>query len=335
MRSTNKLLFQLDNRNDSIQYHYTGLSECGHEHIQCHRWIGQYDMDYLVEQYEWYWSAKYDEFDLNELIPIKLNIKTILKNEPTEIINQEISKIDYISYIYIERENFPFQDIFNYDPSPNSIEAIDSILGQCYRSLGPSHHFNYAILRFTLNNDAKHPIHQYLLSLENQIHIQLANDLQIRHIRLSSFVIDINHQQNQDVYVTFTLLDNPIIRLSNFLHERSSLELIRQLTRQINDGNFYVRIDDGGFDLQARAESLRTLVLYLLPSENHTNYLNETVFVYENVTQTIITQRQKFVYKHIGPHIVALCTTSALLSLIATLAVGFFMTIRKWTPTNS
>lgn len=208
------------------------------------------------------------------------------------------------------------------------MEGIDSTLGECYRALGPSHHFNYAVLRLTLNNDIKHPVHRYLLSLENHLHIQLANDLQIRHIRLSSFVIDINNQQDKDVYVTFTLLDNPLISTTS-LNERSSLELIRQLARQINDGKFHVRINDGAFNLQARPNSLRTLVLYLLPSENHTNYFNETVFVYHNVTQTIIKQRQQLVYKHIGSQIVALWTSFALMGLIIALAIGSFIVIRK------
>jgi hypothetical protein len=211
------------------------------------------------------------------------------------------------------------------------MEAIDSTLAECYRSLGPSHHFNYAVLRITLNNDAKHPIHRYLLSLENHLHLQLANDLQIRHIRLSSFVIDTTNQQDKDVDVTFTLLDNPILS-SNSFNEPSSFELIRQLARQINDGKFSVRVNDGAFDLQARPNSLRTLVFYLLPSENRTNYFNQTVFVYNNVTQTIMTQRQKLIYKHTGAHIVALWTGFAFLGLVITLAIGSFITIRKWLP---
>ncbi len=174
----------------------------------------------------------------------------------------------------------------------------------------------------------KHPVHRYLLLLKNQLHLQLANDLQIRHIRLSSFVID---EQDKDIYVTFTLLDNPLGR-SNAFNEPPSFELIRQLAKQINDGKFHVRIDDGAFDLQTRSDSLRTLVLYLLPTENHTNYFNETVFVYQNVTQKIMKQRQIFIYKHIGPLTVALWTGCALLSLIITLAIGFFVAIRKWTP---
>ncbi len=93
MRTTNELLFQFDTRNDSIEYHYTGLSECGREYMQCHRWIGKRDMDDLVQQYEWYWSAKYNNIDLKELIPIKVNLNIILKNESSKLINQEISKI--------------------------------------------------------------------------------------------------------------------------------------------------------------------------------------------------------------------------------------------------
>ncbi len=224
--------------------------------------------------------------------------------------------------------SFFFKDIFNYNPSPNSMEVIDSTLGECYQSLGPTHHFNYAILRLTLNNDAKHPVHRYLLSLENNLHIQLANNFKIRYIRLSSFVIDITNQQYKDIYVTFTLLDNPPIS-SNSFNELSSLELIRQLARQINDGKFYVRINDGAFDLQARPNSLRTLVFYLLPSENHTNYFNETVFVYHNVTQTIITKREKLVYKHTGSQIAALWTGFTLLGLVFALAIGSFIAIRK------
>jgi len=118
---------------------------------------------------------------------------------------------------------FFFEDIFNYNPSPNSIEAIDSTLDECYRALGPTHHLNYAVLRMTLNNDDKHPIHRYLLSLENDLHIQLANDLKIRPIRLSSFVIDIINQQDNEIYVTFTLLDNPSISSNSFNKLSSNL----------------------------------------------------------------------------------------------------------------
>ncbi|CAF0865652.1 unnamed protein product [Rotaria sordida] len=314
--TTNEILFQFGTTNNSIQFQYTGITNCEREHVKCHRWIGQRDLNTLIQQYEWYWSAKYNEIDLSEFIPIKVNIATIYKTGSSKPIIQEAN-------------------MFNYNPQPNSMENIDSILGECYRALGPSHNFNYAILRMTLNNDAKYPIHQHLLSLEYHLHIQLANDLKIRHIRLSSFVIDTTHdttnQQDKDVYVTFTLLDNPPIS-SNSLRELSSLELIRQLARQINDGNFYVRDNDGAFDLQARPNSLRTLVFYLLPSENHTNYFNETAFIYHNVTQTIIKQREKLVYQHTGSKITALWTGFALLGMVVALAVGSFILIRKWAP---
>ena len=164
--------------------------------------------------------------------------------------------------------------------------------------MGPSRNFSYTILRVTLNNDAKYLVHRHLLSLENRLDIQLGNDLKIRHIRLLSFVIDTTDQQDKDVHVTFTLVDNPPIS-SDSLRESFSFELIRQ----INDGNFHVRDNDGAFDLQARPNSLRTLLLYLLSAENHTNYFNETFIVYHNVTQTIIKLCIKLVNKHTGPRI--------------------------------
>jgi hypothetical protein len=209
------------------------------------------------------------------------------------------------------------------------MQAIDSILGECYRALGPSQNYNYAILRLTFNNDLKHPVYRHLLSLQNRLHSQIANDLHIRHIRLSSFVIDITNQQDQDVHVTFTLLDNPPIS-SKSRREPSSLELIRQLSQQINDGKLNIRDNDGAFDLQARPHSLRTLVLYLLPSENPTN---QTIFIYHNVTQTVINQHQKLVTQHTGAHIAALWTGFTLLGIIVALTIGSFITIRKWTPT--
>jgi hypothetical protein len=216
------------------------------------------------------------------------------------------------------------------------MEAIDATLGECYRALGPTRHFNYAVLRMTLNNDAKYPVHRHLLSLENRLHIQLANDLKIRHIRLSSFVIDTTRdttdQRDKDVSVTFTLLDNPPI-LSTSLKEPSSLELIRRLATQINDGKFHIRDNDGAYDLQARPNSLRTLVLYLLPSENHTNYFNETIFVYHNITQIVYQEREKLIHRHTGPLIAALWTGFALLGIVVTLAISSFVAIRKWTPT--
>jgi hypothetical protein len=188
----------------------------------------------------------------------------------------------------------------------------------------------------TLDNDAKYPVHRHLLSLENRLHIQLANDLKIRHIRVSSFVIDTTRdttdQRDKDVSVTFTLLDNPPI-LSTYLKEPSSLELIRRLAKQINDGKFHIRDNDGAYDLQARPNSLRTLVLYLLPSENHTNYFNETIFVYHNITQIVYQEREKLIHIHTGPLIAALWTGFALLGMVVTLAISSFVVIRKWTPT--
>lgn len=93
MGTINELLFQFNYRNNSIHYQYTGLYECEREHVLCHRWIGQYDTNTSNQQYEWYWTGKYNDLDINEFIPVKVNIKTILKGESQKIINQEISKI--------------------------------------------------------------------------------------------------------------------------------------------------------------------------------------------------------------------------------------------------
>lgn len=175
----------------------------------------------------------------------------------------------------------------------------------------------------TLNNDAKHPVHRYLLSLEHQLHLQLANDLQIRHLRLSAFEIDIT---DDDVYATFTLIDNPT-GTSDSLDEPSLFELIRQLMSQINRGKFHVLVQDGAFDLHARRDSLQILVLYLPPSENQVDDFNGSTNAYKNATQ-----REIVVYKHIGWRIVALWTGSALLGLIGTLVLGFFIALHKWKP---
>jgi hypothetical protein len=101
MGTINEILFQFTVLNDSRQFHYTGLDQCGREHVQCHRWIGQRDTDTFIQQYEWYWSAKYNGLDVKELIPIKVNLKTILKIEPPKIINQEISKFLCILFDYL------------------------------------------------------------------------------------------------------------------------------------------------------------------------------------------------------------------------------------------
>ena len=323
MRTTNELLFQFDNEKWPIEYHYTGLSECGREYTLCHRWIGQRDLDHLTEQFEWYSVAEFNHIDMQEFIPIKVHMKTILKNEPRQIIEQEISKIMFYSICGMTSFLVSCSDIFHYDPWPNSIESIDTTVGQCYRTLGSSYHLNYAILRLTLNNDAKHPVHRFLLALENELHLRLASDLQVRHLRLSSFEID---SIDQNVYATFTLIDNPI-GFSKSLDEPSLFELIRQLARQINDGRFYVRVEDGAFDLRARRDSLRILVLFLSPSQNQTDDFIGMANIHENTTQ-----REILIYKHIGWRIVALWTSSALLGLIVTLVIGFVIAMHNWTP---
>ena len=214
---------------------------------------------------------------------------------------------------------------FNYNPSPNVMEAIDGTLGRCYRALGPSNNFNYAILRLTLNNDARHPVHRHLLSLENRLHMQLASDLKVRHLRFSSFVIDTTrnttNQEDRNVHVTFTLLENPPMSV-NTSKEPTSLELIRQLAVQMNEGKFYVRDEQGAYQLQARPFSLRILAPYLLPKRNQTD-----------VVETVVRQQQKIVNRNTGPLITAMWTGFALLGVVVAFAIGSFIAIRKWRPT--
>jgi hypothetical protein len=93
MGTTNEILFQFGNMNNSVQFQYTGLTRCGREHVHCHRWIGQKDLDALVQQYEWFWSAKYNDIDLQEFIPIKANLQTMYKAAPLRTVTQEISKL--------------------------------------------------------------------------------------------------------------------------------------------------------------------------------------------------------------------------------------------------
>ncbi|CAF3626372.1 unnamed protein product [Rotaria sp. Silwood1] len=310
MHTMSQIVFQFGTDNNVIKFQYTGIHECDRDRLQCHRWIGQNEQVNFIQQYEWFWSAKYNQIDLQKFIPIKVNINNINKHDQSKV-----------------HQEFNF---FNYNSLPNSMQAIDSTLAECYRALGPSHGFNYAILRMTLNNDAKHPVERHLLSLQYRLHLQLAVDLGIRHIRLSSIIIDTirnsTDNQSKDVYVTFTLLDNPPISKTR-LKEPSSLELIKTLALQINRGDFRVRDDDGGYELKARSNSLRTLVLYLLPHENHTAVLNS------NITQTMVKRRTVIVEKHTGSFIAALAIGFALLGIVIAFAIGSYWAVRKWAPT--
>jgi hypothetical protein len=96
MPSTNEILIQFGAPNNSIQFIYTGMTNCGREHVQCHRWIGQRDINTYIQKYEWYWTAKYNDIDLQESIPIKVNMETISTAGPRATVNQEISKFKYL-----------------------------------------------------------------------------------------------------------------------------------------------------------------------------------------------------------------------------------------------
>ena len=208
-------------------------------------------------------------------------------------------------------------------------------MGDCYRALGPSHQFNYAVLRFTLNNDQQYAIHRHLFSLQSRLHLQLAADLKIRHLRLTSFTIDTTRDRtggaNQNVSITFTLLDNP--PMSNpSSREPSWIELIQQLSNLINEEKLTIRDEDGAYELTARPYSLQTLVLFLSPSNNQTYYVNQTVIIYENVTQTTIQQRSTIINQSSGSQITAFWMGFAFLGLIVAIGIGSFIAIRKWSP---
>jgi len=76
MSSMNEILFHIRTDNHSIEYQYTGLVDCGRDYLQCHRWIGRHEKENSIEEIEWYWTGKYHEMDMNQLIPIKLHLKT-------------------------------------------------------------------------------------------------------------------------------------------------------------------------------------------------------------------------------------------------------------------
>jgi len=108
MGTTNEILFQFGDTNDSTRFHYTGLTRCGREHVHCHRWIGQRDLNTFIQQFEWYWSAQYNDIDLQELIPIKFHMMTISKIGPPKTIYQETSKFLCVKFnSKIEEEEMP------------------------------------------------------------------------------------------------------------------------------------------------------------------------------------------------------------------------------------
>ena len=92
MGTTNEILFQFGDMNNTIQFQYTGITHCNRPHLRCHRWIGQQEFGVFKKQYEWYWSAKYNDIDLQELIPIQVYLTTISEAGPSKSIKQETSK---------------------------------------------------------------------------------------------------------------------------------------------------------------------------------------------------------------------------------------------------
>ena len=92
METTSEILFQMGTTDDWSGLQYTGITDCGRENVQCHRWISQRDLNVVIQQFEWYWAATYNQLDLQVSLPIKMNVKTMYKGASARVINQEISK---------------------------------------------------------------------------------------------------------------------------------------------------------------------------------------------------------------------------------------------------
>ena len=92
MGTINEIFFQFGANNSVIQFQYTGITSYAREHFKCHRWIGQRDFNTSIQQNEWYCSAEYNEIDLSEFIPIRVNVKTMYKVEPLKVMKQKISR---------------------------------------------------------------------------------------------------------------------------------------------------------------------------------------------------------------------------------------------------
>ncbi|CAF2639553.1 unnamed protein product [Rotaria sp. Silwood2] len=95
MHTMSQIVFQFGVDNNVIKFQYTGIHECDRDRLQCHRWIGQNEQVNFIQQYEWFWSAKYDQIDLQQFIPIKVNIDIISKHDQSKV-RQEFSKHIYI-----------------------------------------------------------------------------------------------------------------------------------------------------------------------------------------------------------------------------------------------
>ncbi|CAF0807859.1 unnamed protein product [Didymodactylos carnosus] len=303
--------FQL--ADNHTQFQYIGVRWC-RDRVRCHVWIGQKQAENKqIEQYEWYWAMEFNGQQLSEMIPVKLLI-TVISTPSTVPNTQEINFYNYLSH-------------------PMTIVAIDSTLADCYRALGPTNGFNYAILRFTIDNVQKYPVHKNILYLKYTILMELAFDLQVRSVRLSNIVIDHENDKN-DLYVTFTLLDNPpFYGPVEQLHvEQASLSIIKHLEMIINLNvlKFRTRYDQGReVVLRAKPNSLKTLIFYTFPAVNNTHYINQTVVVHNNYTQISVQIKDITVTRHTGDRIAALWTGFILLGVVITISIGILLVMVK------
>lgn len=230
--ATSQHLFLLDD----ITYQFTGEKWC-RDRVLCNVWIGENRYSNgSVDHREWYWATRINDEILTQWIPMKLIIK-----------RYESNSLNFTSEMVF----------FNYRPGQTSTFEVEYTLADCYRALGPSQNFNLAVLSFTIANTKKYPFIANINTLRSEIRSSLLDTLQIRPIRLSNVIVD---QDDQDIIVTFTLLDaaprtGPV---EVPLIETSLNELMTRLENVINSNAllFRLKYNDKTILLRARTNSL-------------------------------------------------------------------------------
>jgi len=117
--------------------------------------------------------------------------------------------------------------------------------------------FNLGVLSFKIGNERKYPVFQNLNYLRLHIWERLTFTLFVRPIRISNIIVD---QDDNDIIVTFTLLDAPPRTgpVEVPLKEASLDTLIERLTKAIDSDTLYFRARNGTkmVNLRARANSV-------------------------------------------------------------------------------
>ncbi|CAF2468561.1 unnamed protein product [Rotaria sp. Silwood2] len=222
---------------DDMTYQYTGEKQC-RDRVWCHVWIGEkLGVNNTAEHREWYWASRVNHEELQQPIPTKLVIK----------------RYSSVGLLFSFEFNF-----FNFRRRPMTIFEIDYTLANCYRALGPAANYNLAVLSFKIANDKKYPVFQNQNFLRLHIFETLMFTIFVRPIRISNLIVD---QDNNDILVTFTLLDVPPRTgpVEAPLKEYSLDKVIERLATVIDAGGLGFRARYDGSKqviLRARAKSL-------------------------------------------------------------------------------